>query len=128
MNMWTAGDNVRDGVYGSDIDVDESYYYDPCDESEGRIYWESRKGELFVGGNGPIVTELETWTPKPEYTNDFEWEGCFSAPDIDCNDFPVQVVGSTEPRINVNDANEEIYEVIYGHCWPEEGYDQADYM
>lgn len=128
VNMWTAGDNVRDGVYGSDIDVDESYYYDPCDESEGRIYWESRKGELFVGGNGPIVTELETWTPKQEYTNDFEWEGCFSAPDIDCNDFPVQVVGSTEPRINVNDANEEIYEVIYGHCWPEEGYDQADYM
>ena len=67
MNMWTAGDNVRDGVYASDIDVDESFYYDPCDDSEGRIYWESRKGEVFTGGNGPIVTELDTWTEKPEY-------------------------------------------------------------
>jgi hypothetical protein len=42
-------------------------------------------------------------------------------PDIDCNDFPVQVVGSETPRVNVNDANETIYEVMYGSCFPEDG-------
>ena len=39
VNMWTAGDNIRDGVYASDINVTDSFYYDPCDSSEGRIYW-----------------------------------------------------------------------------------------
>lgn len=128
--MWTAGDNDRDGVQAYNIDVDDSYYFDPCDlDVDGRIYWEQRKGEIFTGGNGPNVTALDSWTPRQEYTNDFPWEGCFTAPDIDCADFPYQESGSTTPRINVNSTTgEQLYEVIYGHCWPEEGYDQAAFM
>ena len=121
--MWTAGDNVRDGVYAADILVEDSYYYDGCDESEGRVYWDSRD-DIFVGG-APDVTEIFEWEPRQEFLNNFEWENCgfedLYMPTTDCNDFPVQVVGSETPRINVNDANEEIYEVMYGSCFPEEG-------
>ena len=74
VNMWTAGDNIRDGVYASNIEVTDSYYYDPCDESEGRIYWQSRD-DVFVGGK-PDVTELFEWEPKDAYENNFAWEGC----------------------------------------------------
>ena len=39
VNMWTAGDNIRDQVFAKDINVTDSVYYDPCDSSEGRIFW-----------------------------------------------------------------------------------------
>ena len=122
VNLWTAGDNVRDGVYASDITVADSWYYKPCDESEGRLYWESRKGEIFTNG-GPDITELLDWTEKPEFQIEFPWDDCgFEPPSYDCNDFPWQEIGSTLIRINVNDANDTIYEPMFGSCWPEEGY------
>ena len=121
VNMWTAGDNYRDNVYAYDIDVQDSYYYDPCDDSEGRIYWESRKGEVFSNG-GPGVTELTEWEPKEAFQNNFPWEGCFEAPDIDCSEFAEQEVGSTAPRVTVQTTDgSTIYETVYGSCWPEEG-------
>ena len=121
VNMWTAGDNYRDDVYAYNIDVQDSFYYDPCDDSEGRIYWESRKGEVFSNG-GPQVTELSEWEPKEAFENNFPWEGCFSAPEIDCSEFAVQEVGSTAPRVTVQTTTgETVYETVYGSCWPEEG-------
>ena len=122
VNLWTAGDNVRDGVYASDITVADSWYYKPCDESEGRLYWESRKGEIFTNG-GPDITELLEWTEKPEFQIEFPWDDCgFEPPSYDCNDFPWQEIGSTLIRVNVNNANDTIYEPMFGSCWPEEGY------
>lgn len=47
MNLLTAGDNAHDEVKAYDITVEDSYYYEPCDDSEGRIYWEARNGEIF---------------------------------------------------------------------------------
>ena len=123
VNMWTAGDNTRDGIYADNILVEDSYYYDGCDESEGRVYWDSRD-DIFVGG-APGVEEIFEWEPRQEFLNNFAWESCgFTEeymPDTDCNDFPVQVVGSETPRITVAGDNEEIYEVMYGSCFPEEG-------
>ena len=47
VNLITAGDNATYQVYGDDITVVDSYYYDPCPDDEGRIYWEARNGEIF---------------------------------------------------------------------------------
>ena len=63
VNLWAAGDNNRDGVLSHDITVENSAYYKACPSDEGRLYWESRKGEAFTGGR-PDIHELSEWTPK----------------------------------------------------------------
>ena len=73
VNLWTAGDNVRDEVYAANITVTDSKYFAPCAEDEGRLWWEARKGKIFTPGgpdftNGdPDITELDSWTEKPEF-------------------------------------------------------------
>ena len=130
VNLWTAGDNVRDGVYAANVTVADSNYYAPCAEDEGRLWWEQRKGEIFSPGgpdfaNGnPDITELDEWSERPEFQIEFPWDDCgFEAPlDYGCEYFPEQQIGSTLIRVNVNDANDIIYEPMFGSCWPEEGY------
>ena len=60
VNLWGGGDNYRDNVLAYDILVEDSQYVNPCDESEGRIKWEHRNGEIFVPvlNGGPGVTEM----------------------------------------------------------------------
>ena len=47
VNMWTAGDNVRDEVYAADISVTDSYYYEPCDERLGER--KPKPSQLWLG-------------------------------------------------------------------------------
>ena len=63
VNLWAAGDNNRDEVLSKDITVENSAYYKPCSDDEGRLYWEARWGEMFTGG-APDIHEITEWTPK----------------------------------------------------------------
>ena len=136
VNLWAAGDNVRDGVYGKDILVENGTYYQPCDESEGRLYWESRWDEMFIknrwddpypdGKNGytfknggPDIREVFEWTPKEALELTFPWDDCNLEPDfIDCHDWPVQNIGHELIRENVNTGEEFVIDV-WGACWPD---------
>jgi hypothetical protein len=118
VNLWAAGDNVRDEVYGKDILVENSTYYEPCDDSEGRLYWESRWGDMFSNG-GPDIQEVFDWTPKEALELSFSWDDCDLEPDfIDCHDWPVQNIGHELIRENVNTGEEFVIDV-WGACWPD---------
>ena len=85
VNLWAAGDNSRDGVYGSNIQVEDSYYFEPCSSDEGRISWEARTG-IFTTFD---VTELGSWSPRAELQLTFNWSGCgIAAPSLTCKEFP----------------------------------------
>ena len=81
VNLWAGGDNVRDGVYARDIHVENSTYYQPCDDSEGRLWWESRWGEIFTDGK-PGIEEIFEWTPKEEIKLSFPWDDCDLEPEF----------------------------------------------
>ena len=117
VNLWTAGDNNRDGVLAYDITVEDSYYYDPCPDDEGRLYWEARKGEIFTGGE-PDITELQEWTPRENLVLNFSWDDCdLDPPFVDCWDWEWQDIGHELIRYNVNDSS--LVEIdVWGHCWP----------
>ena len=92
VNLWAAGDNNRDGVLSADITVDSSYYYEPCDPSEGRLYWEARTG-IFTNG-GPSITPLGSWTPRANLVLSFPWDSCtLTPPFVDCSDWEFQNIG-----------------------------------
>ena len=121
VNLWAAGDNAKVSVYSDDITVEDSYYYDPCPDDEGRIYWESRNGEIF---NLPLgITELESFTPRTPYTIEFDWDtaACgFSPPDIDCNsdEWVDEEIGSTVTQYNINLVeNVALIQRMVGSCW-----------
>ena len=119
MNLWAAGDNVRDGVYAQDITVENSTYYQPCDDSEGRLWWEARWGEIFTGG-APGITEIFEWEPRQELELSFPWDDCELEPVFqDCHDWPEQDIGHLLTRENVNTGEEFVIDV-WGACWPEE--------
>ena len=131
VNLWAAGDNVRDGVYGENITVENSTYYQPCDDSEGRLFWESRWDEMFVKNRweseeepsfpegGPDIREVYEWTPKEALELEFPWDDCKLEPDfIDCHDWPVQNIGHELIRENVNTGEEFVIDV-WGACWPD---------
>ena len=62
VNLWAAGDNLRDEVYTSNLKILDSHYYKPCSSEDGRISWEARSGLFTVFE----VSELSSWTPKNE--------------------------------------------------------------
>ena len=85
--LWTSGDNAVEGVKSYDITVENGTYYNPCDESEGSLYYEpfGRKGEVFTNG-GPDLTEIFEWTPKEEIQLTFSWDSCGLQPNFsDCS-------------------------------------------
>ena len=89
VKMWTAGDNSVEAVKSYNITVENSTYYNACDESEGSVYYETRRGEVFNDGNGgigPDITEIFEWTPKQEIQLTFPWDSCGLEPNFsDCH-------------------------------------------
>ena len=79
VNHWSAGDNARDDVFGTDVRVLDSYSYeDPenCPNSEWRYAWEAHDG-IFTDFE---VTQLDTWTPREPIVLEFDWSECDISP------------------------------------------------
>ena len=115
VNLWTSGHNEVEGVYASDIVVENSSYYKPCDSSEGRIMWEAEDG-LFTKFE---VTELQSFTPREPPSVDLDWktDNCgFEPPSIDCSSFKEEAIGVSIVRTNVN-TGEVLFEENIGSCW-----------
>ena len=114
VNGWTGGNNVKYGVNAKDFVVEDSHYYNMCDESEGRVMWQAEEG-IFKKFD---VTELETFEPKDPPKVELPWDDCgFTAPDISCSTFQVEPINITWDRINVNTKDTVVTEEFYGDCF-----------
>ena len=117
-NLWTAGANVNVGLYASDIEVYDSYVYDPCDESEMRIGWEYDDG-MYTAFEVEEIFEFEPRTPPTANLPwDAEWAECFR-PDLTCADFIQEHIGGDfqEDRVSTQDASKSTYEPLQGSCY-----------
>ena len=88
-NLWTAGANLTVDLYAEDIWVENSYVYEPCDESEGRIGWEYNDGSY----TNFEVSELEEFTPRDPPSVDLPWDSECWRPTYTCADFWQEHIG-----------------------------------
>lgn len=100
VNLWTAGHNIVEGVYTQDIEVYNGQYIEPCSADDGRIFWQA-DDDLFTHFD---VTEIFEYEPRDPITVEFDWDGCFSPPDIDCSEFLVEEWGIDWTPVNVNNG------------------------
>ena len=113
VNLWAGGDNSRDGVLSSNIQVSSSSYWEACPADEGRIQWQARDGIFTLFD----VTELGSWSPRAHLELSFNWDSCsIPAPTLTCQYFPCQDIGLTHTQINVNSGEAVEYD-IQGECW-----------
>jgi len=114
VNMWAAGDNKREGLESSNIQVENSFYFDACEEDVGRIKWEKQQGHFTKFE----VSELESFEPRTPPTVTFAWDGCgYSAPDIDCSEFKIEDLGLGWTPIDVNGTTKDDALVYQGSCF-----------
>ena len=118
INLWTAGANVKEGVYASDIEVHNSFVYDLCPEGEYRLAWEYEQGMITEFD----VTELTEFTPKTPPSANLPWDASCWTPVADCRvDFTQESWGSEwTDRTSVLDPTLSTWEVPVGHCYGNE--------
>jgi len=88
-NLWTAGANLSVDLYAEDIWVEDSYVYEPCDESESRIGWEYNDGSY----TNFEVSELDEFTPRDPPSVDLPWDSECWRPTYTCADFWQEHIG-----------------------------------
>lgn len=103
-NYWTAGANIIEGVYSSNIYVENSFYTNKCDDKPwpAPLLVETVPGMKFVEKFD--VTQKTDYELRTPITVDFAWDVCtIKVPDVDCSQFPqVPIGGYTKNACNTN--------------------------